>query len=58
MFRIIVKYADGSIYDIWEQEFRWRKDGVSKSLCNGMWHAIEIKPEGGSIEVDVIKRGR
>lgn len=55
-FRIIVTRADGSIYDIWEHEFRWRKDGLSQTLCDGVAHAMAVLPEGGKIQIAPLEK--
>ena len=50
-FRIIVYAEANYIFNIVEQNFRWRKDGLSTTLCNAIAHAIKIKPAGGRIEI-------
>lgn len=49
--RIIVFYKDDTILDIYEFELKTRKDGLSKPLCDMLWIAEHVRPEGGRIEI-------
>ena len=51
-FRVIVFDKDKVICDIWENDFNWRKDKLSNSLCAAVKHAISVKPDGGTIEIN------
>jgi len=51
-FRVIVFDKDKVICDIWENDFNWRKDKLSNSLCVVVKHAISVKPDGGTIEIN------
>jgi hypothetical protein len=53
--RVIVLYEDNTIFDIYEFDLRTRKDGLSKPLCDMLWIAEQVRPDGGKIQVDFIK---
>jgi len=51
-YRVIIYNADQTILDMYEFEGKQRKDGLSKPLCDFLWTAFEIKPQGGSVMLD------
>ena len=52
-FRLITYDKEDNIMEVWQQDFKWRKDGLSTTICTAINHALKIKPKGGRIELMV-----